>query len=408
MGAERGGGVIDFDLGDPDHVRDPYPVFAGLREAAPVHWSDSLGGWMLTRYADVAHVLRSPVFSADTISPFIASQAPLDADIARLGRLVPHWAVFTDPPDHTRLRTALNQGFTNRQVSRLRGFVEDVTDGLLAPLAARTEADFVRQFAYPLPALVIARLLGVPDEHVERFKEWSDDLGEFITTGTSPQRYSRASAAMEQMADYFAVMVRQRRARPADDLLTPLVAALDAGVMASEDELVSNCILLLFAGHETTTNLLANGLYHLVSHPDQLARLRREPSLYPSAVEEIFRFDNPVHGLTRIVIADTAIDGTPVCAGDRVFAFITAANRDPAVHPDPDRLDVARDPNRHLGFGLGIHFCLGAPLARLEATVALPRVVEAFPAVRVTEQPTWKPLLVLRAMDALAIEYEPA
>lgn len=399
--------MIDFDLRNPDHVRDPYPVFARLRQDDPVHRSESLGGWMLTRDADVGHVLRSDAFSADTIRPFVEARAAHDPDVARLGRLAPLWAVFNDPPDHTRLRTALNQGFTNRQVRQLRDFVADVTEVLLLPLTTRTHAEFVRDFAYPLPALVIARLLGVPDRDVDRFKQWSDDLGEFVTTGTDPQRYATASAAMEEMGDDFSAMVRDRRSRPADDLLTPLVAALDAGVMESEDELVSNCILLLFAGHETTTNLLTSGLYHLACHPEELERLRHDRSLYPTAVEEILRFDNPAHGLTRLTKTATEIAGVRIGAGDRIFAFVTAANRDPAVHADPDRLDVGRSPNRHLSFGLGIHYCLGAPLARLEALVALPRIVETLAALQVVEEPTWKPLLVLRSIDALHVEYDP-
>ena len=399
--------MIDFDLHNAAHVRDPYPVFARLREEDPVHRSDSLGGWMLTRYADVAQVLRSDAFSADTIRPFVEARAANDPDVARLGRLAPLWAVFNDPPDHTRLRTALNQGFTNRQVGQLRGFVAEVTERLLQPLTTRHDCELVRDFAYPLPALVIARLLGVPDHDVDRFKKWSDDLGEFVTTGTDPQRYATASAAMEEMGDYFSAMILDRRARPADDLLTPLVAALDAGVMESEDELVSNCILLLFAGHETTTNLLASAVYHLASRPEEVDRLRRDPSLYPTAVEEILRFDNPAHGLTRLVKSATEIGGVRVTTGERIFAFVTAANRDPAMHVNPDRLDVGRNPNRHLSFGLGIHFCLGAPLARLEAMVALPRLVDTLGSLRVVEEPSWKPLLVLRSIEALNVEYDP-
>jgi cytochrome P450/acetyl esterase/lipase len=296
------------------------------------------------------------------------------------------WAVFNDPPDHTRVRAALNQGFTNRRIRQLREFVAEVTETLLRPLGSRRSCELVRDFAYPLPALVIAKLLGVPDGDVDRFKTWSDDLGEFITTGTDPGRYATASSALEEMGAYFSAMVRDRRRHPADDLLTPLVDALDAGVMESEDELVANCILLLFAGHETTTNLLANAMYHLASHPDQLQRLAEDPLLYSTAVEEILRFDNPAHCLTRIARRSTEIGGVPIEAGERIFAFVTAANRDPAVFVDPDRLDVGRDSNRHLSFGLGIHFCLGAPLARLEAMVALPRLVDTLGSVRVVEE----------------------
>lgn len=396
--------IIDLDLTDPDHVRDPYPVFRVLREQDPVHRSEHLGGWVLTRYAEVDRAIRSPSLSVDTIRPFVEARAPFDPDVARLGRLAPLWAVFNDPPDHTRLRTALQHGFTNRHVMALAGFVREVAERLVAAVAGRDEIELVRDIAYPLPALVIARLLGVPDADVDRFKGWSDDLGEFVTTSTSPDRYARASRAMEELGGYFGGLVAARRRTPADDLLTGLVDALDRGVFTSEDELVSNCILLLFAGHETTTNLLTSGLYHLLASPAQLERLRRDPSLGPVAVEELLRYDNPAHGLTRVAVQDVEFGGVTVRRGDRVFAFVTAANRDPAAFADPETLDLARRPNRHLSFGAGIHYCLGAPLARLEAGIALPLLLERLGEMRLLAEPTWKPLLVLRSIEALHLQ----
>lgn len=403
----RVSGVLDLDLTDPEHVRDPYPVFRSLRETSPVHRSEHLGGWLLTRYADVDRAIRSPVLSVDTIRPFVAARAPHDPDVARLERLAPLWAVFNDPPDHTRLRAALQHGFTNRHVAALTGFVTEVARRLLDGLRDRQDAELVRDLAYPLPAMVIARLLGVADADVDRFKAWSDDLGEFVTTSSHADRYARAADAMEEMADHFGALVEARRRAPADDLLSGLVDALDRGVFVSQDELVSNCILLLFAGHETTTNLLVSGVYHLVRNPDQLQRLRDDPSLAALAVEELLRYDNPAHGLTRVALEDLEIGGVRIAKGDRVFAFVTAANRDPAVFSDPERLDVGRRPNRHLSFGAGIHFCLGAPLARLEAAIVLPLLLDRFADIRVVEEPTWKPLLVLRSIEALPVELEP-
>lgn len=395
--------VTDLDLTNPDHVRDPYPILRALREDDPVHWSEHLGGWVLTRYADVNHALRSPDLSVDTIRPFVAAKGGSDPDVARLGRLAPLWAIFNDPPDHTRLRSALNQGFTNRQVENLREFVTAVVHRLLESIGARSGAEFIRDFAYPLPALVMARLLGVPDDDVDQFKLWSDDLGEFITTSPHPDRYARASVAMEQMAEYFRPMVAARRRTPTDDLFTGLVGALDRGIFESEDELLSNCILLLFAGHETTTNLLTSGLYHLVTNPRQLERLRAEPSLAPTAIEELLRFDNPAHGLTRVVLTDIEMGDAWLRRGDRVFAFVTAANRDPNMFASPDALDVSRHPNRHLSFGASIHYCLGAPLARLEATIAIPLLLERFGAIDIVNEPVWKPLLVLRSIENLTV-----
>lgn len=397
---------VEFSLLDPEQVRDPYPVFQALRRDRPVHFNEELGGWLLTRYAEVEIVLRTTEFSVDTIRPFVEARESSDPDVARLGRLAPLWVVFNDPPDHTRLRSALNRGFTNRQVRDLEPAIRSLTDSLLAPLLERSTSDFVRDVAYPLPALVIAHMLGVPDHDVDQFKAWSDDIGEFVSTSTDPQRYRRASDAMEAMAGYFARLVTDRRRNPSDDLLSALVHARDSGVFMSDDELLSNCVLLLFAGHETTTSLLAGGLHHLAAHPDELLRLERSDPPPSTAIDELLRYDNPAHGLTRIAVREVAFDDITVRPGDRIFAFVTAANRDPEVFDHPERLDITRRRNPHLGFGKGIHYCLGAPLARLEASVAFPRILARLTNIEVTEPPVWQPLLVLRSLASLQISYD--
>jgi cytochrome P450 len=401
--------VSELDLTNPDHVRDPYPVLARLRAEDPVHWSEKQHGWVLTRYDDVRAVIKSDHASADTITPFLDAKGGQEPDADRVGRFARLWAVFNDPPDHTRLRNALNRGFGARQVAALAPMIADLVDGLVDGLAAQRHIDLVGDVAFPLPAMVIARMLGVPEQDIHQVRGWSEDLGQFIATSPHPDRYRRASAAMVAMADYFRDLVADHPGpEQRDDILGHLLGGRRLGIFRTDDELVANCVLLLFAGHETTTNLLANGTYHLLRHPDQYERLRSHPELVPLAVEELLRFDGPVHALTRVVARDLERGGRRLRAGDRVFAFLTAANRDPEVFPEPDRLDIERHPNPVLSFGYGIHFCLGAPLARLEARIALPRILARLRGLRLLEEPRWKPLLVLRSIESLPVAFTSA
>jgi cytochrome P450 len=339
-------------------------------------------------------------FSSDRMRPFFEHLDPARrGTVAHLERYVTPWAVFKDPPVHTRVRTILNRTFIPRveaMAPRIRTIVAD----LLAAAERRADIDVIADFAYPLPAAVIMTMMGTPLADIASMRVWSDALAEFIGSGLlAPDKYARADAATAAMADYFATMIAERRRTPRDDLLSDLIQPGDDGTRLEDDELVATAILMLFAGHETTTNLIANGLSELLRHPTELASLRAEPELAPSAVEEVLRYQGPTAAMTRIVRDDLELNGVRLRAGDRVYAMINAANRDPARFPDPDRFDIRRRSNPVLTFGAGIHLCVGAPLARLEAQIALPALLARFPALRALEpERDWHVSVVLRGL----------
>ena len=366
-----------YDPRRPDVLADPYPAFERLREEDPVHWSEVLGGWVLTRYADVRAALAEPRLSADRITPFLARRAPTVSEaVEALLRRVGLWVVFTDPPVHTRLRGILGRVFTGRVVELRRARVAALVDALLDRAAEVGEIDLIRDFAYPLPIAVIGDLLGVPPEDHERLKGWSDELATFVGSAlATADRHERAARGVGEMHAYFERLVARRRAAPADDLVTALVAAQERGEPLSREELVASCVLLLFAGHETTTHHIANGLRALLQFPEELRALRENPTLAAAAVEELLRYDGPIGAQVRIVQAPQTLHGKDLKIGERVFLLMNAANRDPRAFRDPDRVDLRREGVPHLTFGFGAHICLGFPLARLEGQIALPAVL---------------------------------
>ena len=398
----------ELDLKDERNVQDPFPLFAWLREHDPVHWSESLAGWVVTRHADVLEVFDRPdLFSSDRfrlLSPrFTSDRAPVQA----VSRVLADWLVFRDPPDHTRLRGLLQKSFTPRQLEINRWGIQKTIDDLLVRVADRGEMDFIRDFAFPLPALVICILLGAPTSDIERIKAWSDRLAAYLGGSVDvADSFAEAESGLAQLVDYFERLTAERRRAPKDDLMSLMLAAEHEGQRLSAQEVVSNCVLLIFAGHETTTNLLGNGLHHLLRHPDQERALREQPERIPGAVEELLRFDGPVPATAKIVLRDLEWRGVKLRRGERVLPFMSAANRDPAVFPDPDTLDVSRRPGRHLAFGFGIHFCLGAPLARLEAGLAFETLLRRFPALS-QEAGRFKPRLFLRGLESLRLRWDP-
>ncbi|HWM42813.1 MAG TPA: cytochrome P450 [Burkholderiales bacterium] len=377
-----------------------------MRDEDPAHWSPRLKAWVLTRYEDVKGVCLDSTMSSDRLRPFFATLPPLEATkVAQLARYLTLWMVFRDPPEHTRLRRLAAKVFHVRSVQALRPNIERLTHWLLDLLSEKKEFDFIADFAMPLPALVIIDMLGAPREELARLKRLSDEMALFIGSARdAPEKYERAGAATREMADLFRELISARRAAPQRDLLSELVALDDAGDHLSDDELVATCILLLFAGHETTTHHLANGLRALMQFPDQLQRLRENPALAPAAVEELLRYDGPIGAQVRIVQQPHALHGKRLQAGERVFLLMNAANRDPRAYSDPDRLDLARRGVPHLTFGFGAHICLGFPLARLEGQIALPAVLARWRRLELAgAPPEWMDSMVLRGMKAMPL-----
>ena len=404
---------VDYDPRRPEHIANPFPIFAELRERDPVHWSEVLGGWVLTRYRDVRQVLNDARFSADRITPFRDHLRPdARAQVAELLKTLGMWAVFNDPPTHTRRRGLLNKAFTPRAVMALRPMIERIVAHLISRAAGRGEMDLIAAFAYPLPASVIAGMIGVPIEDLDQFKIWSDEIAAFVGSAlATPDKRERGERGAREMSAYFRGIIADHRKEPREDILSGLLAAEEAGIGFSEDELVASCILLLFAGHETTTNLIGNGMLALLRHSEALVALRRDTGLAASAVEEMLRYDGPTQAMTRIAAEDVRLDeASPMMrTGDRVFALLNAANRDPQVFAEPDRFDVTRGDSRHLSFGFGTHFCLGAPLARLEGQIAVRALAERLPDLTLAiDEPDWSDSLVLRGVKSLPVRFRPA
>jgi cytochrome P450 len=398
---------ILFNPLDPAFRVDPYPVYARLRAEAPIY-QPPFGGFVLSRYADCEALLKDPRSSSDfrnsdAFAQFVEQQGG-DPNEAFLGGARPF--LFLDPPDHTRLRGLVNKAFTPKTVEGLRARIQEIVNDLLDRAAAKGSLEVVEDFAYLVPVRVICEMLGVPVQDHETFKEWSRELArsldpeEFLPPAVVEQR----QRALESFGQYFSVLIEQRRKSPSRDLLSALIAAEEAGDKLSEAELLATCILLLVAGHETTVNLIGNGTLALLRHPDQLALLRDDPSLARSAVEEFLRYDPPVQFTGRIALEDIPLGDVIIPKGQQAVILLASANRDPERFPDPDRLDISRAENHHLSFGHGIHYCVGAPLARVEAEIALGTLVQRFPDMRLlTEAPAYKENIILRGLAALPV-----
>ncbi len=398
---------IDYRPEDPATLANPYPLFARMRSEDPVHWSPRLKSWVLTRYDDVKRVCLEPErMSSDRLRPFFASIPSDEArKIGDIMRYLSLWMVFKDAPEHTRLRRLTSKVFHNKSMQAMRPQIETITAWLLTEIGDRTEFDFVAEFAGPLPCLVIMTMLGVPKADLARVKRLSDEMALFIgSSRTSSEKYDTAEAATREMAEYFRHHIARRRAQSTDDLLSELVHLEDNGDRLSDDELIATLILLLFAGHETTTNHLANGLLSLTQYPAEVTKLRANPAIAAAAVEELLRFEGPSGAQVRVVSRMHELRGKQLNEGDRVFVMLNAANRDPEAFPDPDRLDLDRDGVPHLAFGFGMHICLGFPLARIEGQVAFPALLRHFRSIQtVGPSPEWINSLVFRGMKALHV-----
>jgi cytochrome P450 len=349
--------ITEYSPFVPAVKEDPYLYYAWLREHHPVYYNDKLGFYVLSRYADVEAAARTPeVFSsAQGIGP---ERAPVAMMIAK------------DPPDHTRLRRLVSKAFTPKMVEQLAPRIQEIVDELLDAALPRGSFDLVQDFASPLPVIMIAEMLGVEPERREDFKRWSEAVIHVTAGGAQYGDMAAYMQSWQEFKAYVSWIIEERRRSPRNDLVSALVQAQDERDALTLNEILNFCLLLLVAGNETTTNLITNGALALYTHEAQRQKLRGQPQLIQSAIEEVLRYDGPIQGVFRTTTRDVEVRGTTIAAHSKVLLLWAAANRDPDVFPDPDRFDIERTPNEHMAFGRGIHFCLGAPLARLEARIA--------------------------------------
>lgn len=386
-----------------DGLRDPYPVYRALRDA------ETAGrdiGRIVVRHDQVAEALGDRSMSSERIPGLLAGLTDdVRAEAAIVGSTLADIVAFRDPPDHTRVRQLLAKSFTPRVLAQERDAVGKVARHLLGRLPDQGTVDLVAAVTYPLPAMVIAALLGVPDAEFDRFTGWANDIVFFVGSGEVDEVLTRKTRdSMIEMRAYVADLVARRRRQPGDDLLSEMIAAVDEGERLSEEELYANSVFLMTAGHETATNMLTNSMLTLLRHPGELARMRADPELIGSATEEMLRFESPVQITARFQRDDRQFHGRNVRAGEALTLVLGAANRDPDVFADPDRFDIARSPNRHLAFALGPHYCLGASLARLEMHVVVPLLLDRFPGLAlVGDDVTWQRTLSFRGVTALEV-----
>ena len=399
----------EIDIAGRHFKDDPHPVFARLRAEAPVcrlRFPGKLPTWMVTRYDDVVALLKDERFLKDWRAALTPEQAARVPWIPKAIRPLERNMLDRDPPDHTRLRALVQKAFTPRLVENLRGRVQEITDELLDAAAGRGRIELMREFALPLPSIVIAELLGIPARDRHRFHRWSTAM---LTAPGTTWGMIRLLPTVMAFMRYLRKLIAARHARPSDDLAGALVQAREANDALSDDELMAMFVLLLIAGHETTVNLIGNGMLALLRHPDQLDRLREDPALIKPGIEELLRNDGPLLTATeRFAREDVEIGGVRIAHGERVFAALASANRDERQFDDPDALDLSRDPNRHVAFGLGAHYCLGAPLARLEGQIAITTLLRRLPDLRLGVPPgplPHRPGALLNSLEALPLTF---
>lgn len=398
---------LDDEVLREDRLADPYPYFKVLREHDPVYWNQRYRTWFIHKHADVMDALRNPAFSSDRVRPVYEDRLSPEQREARWPtfEVLRHWMVFLDPPEHTRLRKVVQPAFTPKAIAAMRPRVEEVVRDTLAELEGRESFDFVRDLAYPIPAIVIAEMIGVPAEERDLFKSWSDDILTLVF-GAEGQKDRRqlAQQGLVELTDYLRAMITDVRRNPGDNLISRIVTAEDVTPPLSDEEIIATLALLVFGGHETSTNFIANGVRQLLLHPDQLRLLRENPDKVGVAGEEILRFDGPSRMEARLLVQDVEMRGKTLRAGDNVLLVQSSANRDEDVFEHADSLDVTRHPNPHVGFGHGLHHCLGNFLARLEGQVAFVEVFNRMPDLALGDIPeVWHPTMMSRGMKSMPV-----
>lgn len=399
----------EVDILGPEAIRDPSRYFSRLREdGSPVFWDARYRSWIITSHSAITEAIRDPRFSSDRIAPFIANKlAGPDVDPAiRLAfDVLRNWMVFQDDPPHARLRRLVSKAFTPRSIADIEAAVVAKSNELAAALPKNGTFDLIAEFTYPLPVFVIAEMLGVPEENRAKFKDWAEEIAPVVSGGLDdPARYDRAGAAMAELVEFFSGLLDHYAQNPTDNLLTALAQAREGEEPLTQLEVLAFCTLLMFAGHETTANLISSSILALCQNPDQMELLRSGNVDPAKAVEEFLRWDGPGKSITRVLAEDVEFRGQHLKKGQRAFLVLAAGNRDPEVFTAPDELRLDREDSvKHMGFGGGGHFCMGAALARLETRIALPILLAALPDVRLApdRELEWQPVFLTRGLNAL-------
>jgi cytochrome P450 len=393
-----------------EFVQDPYPTYRRLLAEGPLHFVDVSGGlwgiWAVFSHAECSAIAKDPRLSAKRIDRMLVT-LPMDRqdEFKELVRMIGMWMIFIDAPEHTRMRKLMNKGFSPSSAEALRPQVEKIVDKILDPIAKMSSADLVEKLAYPMPVRVISELLGVPETMEDSFLRWSAAIAEF---NGSPHRTvehaQNAQNAVLALTDFFRKAVAERRRNKSDDLISLLIDIEAEGEVLTEEELYAQCVMLLFAGHETTRNLIASGIYSLLREPEKMAELRENPALIRTAVEEFLRFESPIQYTARVAKENIELCGVRIPKSQPILCMLGAANRDPKQFKDPDTLNLNRLNNQHLAFSAGPHFCIGSQLARMEGQVAILKIVQRFPKMRLARRAEWEPNFGFRGLKTLPVE----
>jgi cytochrome P450 len=392
---------FDDDLLNPELIRNPHPYYAMLREERPVHWNSRWRGWIVSRYEDVSASLHDARMLADTVTPYFSAMNAGERERFSLTEnILTSWVVFQDGSRHAQLRRLFSRAFNPRAVQKMRDVVQHHVSALLDRWQGRKQLDLVGEFASPLPANVIATMIGAPRADLDKFHHWADVMTELVHGGVgADDRLKRAQDALSEFRDYLLVLYKQRVTAPQEDMMSWLIQVQRAEASLTENDVIYSCMLLLAAGHETTQSLMTNSIVSLLESPDQAQQLRERPELMKTAIEECLRFNGPMKGTMRAAAEDLQIRDAEVKKGDRILLLMASANRDPERFGSPEQFDIQRDPNPHLSFGHGLHFCLGFPLARLEMEIALRDMFNRYPSIRLEESVQYAPRILSRSIQ---------
>ena len=399
---------MNYDPSDPNTLANPYPYFSFLRKKDPIHWNVKLNSWIVTRYDDVRSILSSDNITVDRLNTFYSKLPSNEAKLLKeIVKYLNLWAAFRNPPDHTRMRKIMMVAFTRKSITEMQPKITAITDATLSKMKNINEINLVDHYASPIPALTIMHLLGVPINMLGEFKSWSDDMSKFIGGSRNDKhKYEKASRGCRKMVAFFREIIAERQKNPSEGFLMDLINATVENDKFSDDELIATCMLILFAGHETTTNLISNGILTLIKNPPELKKLLKNPDLLNLTIEEIMRFDGPTNSLVRNVERDHELHNKKLKKGDRVFAMVSSANRDENIFSEPDTFKIDRSPNRHLTFGFGPHLCIGAALAREEGRIAINNFFDHYPKTKLKAENSyeWIDAMVPRGLKKLDVK----